>query len=159
MSSNIVNITEFLNEVQDNDELERNRELGWKTLATNIRGCVAVAETIKSTLGPSGMDKLLYVKSDSGYGDVFVSNDGASILSRLEVKNPSAMLLLQLAKAQDETVGDGTTSAVLLTAELLRNSKRLIQLGVHPSTITYGYRKASKFSLEIITDLLLSKNV
>lgn len=106
---------------------------------TNIAAARQVAETIRTTLGPKGMDKML-VKSS---GDVIVSSDGATILKEMDIEHPSAKIIVEVAKTMDEEIGDGTTTAVVLTGELLKKAEELIEQGVHPSLIVRGYRMAA----------------
>lgn len=102
----------------------------------NVTAAVAVANIVKSSLGPVGLDKMLV----DDIGDVTITNDGATILAQLEVEHPAARLLVDLAQLQDKEVGDGTTSVVLLAAELLKRGQQLhSQQGLHPTTILSGY--------------------
>ena len=112
---------------------------------------MAVANIVKSSLGPVGLDKMLVDK----VGDVTITNDGATILQRLEVEHPAAKVLVQLADLQDKEVGDGTTSVVIFAAELLKNGLELIRLSVHPTLIMSGYRLALKESIRYIRENLL----
>ncbi|MEM2275796.1 MAG: TCP-1/cpn60 chaperonin family protein, partial [Thermoproteota archaeon] len=104
----------------------------------NILAAKIIAEMVKSTLGPKGMDKMLV----DSLGDVVVTNDGATILKKIDVEHPAAKMIVEVAKAQDETVGDGTTTAVILAGELLKKAEELMEQKIHPSTIISGYRKA-----------------
>lgn len=113
---------------------------GTPQLLSNIAACLAIAGTISSTLGPRGMDKLIV----GANGQATISNDGATILKLLEVVHPAAKTLVDIARAQDAEVGDGTTSVVLLAAELMRESKVFIEDGVSPHVIIKGYRKAAQ---------------
>lgn len=113
---------------------------GTPQLLSNIAACLAIATTISSTLGPRGMDKLIVTAT----GQATISNDGATILKLLEVVHPAAKTLVDIARAQDAEVGDGTTSVVLLAAEFLRESKTFIEDGVSPHVIIKGYRKAAQ---------------
>lgn len=108
----------------------------------------AVAEAIKSTLGPRGMDKMLV----NSLGDVMITNDGATILSEMEIEHPSAKIVVEVAKTQDKIVGDGTTTAVILVGELLREAEVLLNQNVHPSIIVSGYRRAMERALEILRE-------
>ncbi|PIK55870.1 putative T-complex protein 1 subunit alpha-like [Apostichopus japonicus] len=100
----------------------------------------SIANIVKSSLGPVGLDKMLV----DDVGDVTVTNDGATILKLLEVEHPSAKILVELADLQDQEVGDGTTSVVLIAAELLKNADELVKQKIHPTTIISGYRLACK---------------
>jgi T-complex protein 1 subunit alpha len=114
---------------------------------SNVTAAIAVANIIKSSLGPVGLDKMLV----DDIGDVTITNDGATILSQLEVEHPAARLLVDLARLQDQEVGDGTTSVVLIAAELLRRGNDLVQDGgLHPTTILSGYRTALKAAVAFI---------
>jgi T-complex protein 1 subunit alpha len=107
---------------------------------------MAVANIIKSSLGPVGLDKMLV----DDIGDVTITNDGATILSQLEVEHPAARLLVDLSRLQDAEVGDGTTSVVLIAAELLRRGSDLVRKGLHPTTVLSGYRAALKAAVAYI---------
>ena len=114
---------------------------------------IAVANVVKSSLGPVGLDKMLV----DDIGDVTITNDGATILSQLEVEHPAARLLVDLATLQDKEVGDGTTSVVLLAAELVRRGQDLMSvMGLHPTTILAGYRMALKASIAYIKQNLVT---
>lgn len=106
-------------------------------LISNINACKAVADVIRTTLGPRGMDKLVYDGKKTT-----ISNDGAEIMKLLDIVHPAAKALVDIAKSQDSEVGDGTTTVVLLAGELLENAKAFIQDGVHPQSVVKGYRKA-----------------
>ena len=119
-----------------------------------VMAVVAVSNIVKSSLGPQGLDKMLV----DDIGDVTITNDviaflkkGATILKQLEVEHPAAKVLVELAQIQDREVGDGTTSVVLLAAELLKRGNQLIQNKIHPTTVITGYRMALKESVDYIT--------
>ncbi len=116
------------------------REKGKNAQSSNIAAAVAIADTVKSTLGPKGMDKMLVDSS----GDITITNDGATILKEIEVENPAAKMIVEVAKAQDEACGDGTTTAVILTGELLKQAQDLLNQKIHPTVINIGYKLASK---------------
>lgn len=118
-------------------------------LISNINACEAVSEILKTTLGPRGMDKLIH---DEEKG-VTISNDGATIVSLLNVVHPAAMTLVDIAKSQDDEVGDGTTTVMLLAGELLKNCKTFVEDGVHPQIIIKGYRIASEKALSKLRDI------
>jgi T-complex protein 1 subunit alpha len=101
---------------------------------------VAVANVVKSSLGPSGLDKMLVDE----VGDVTITNDGATILKQLEVQHPAAKVLVQLSSLQDQEVGDGTTSVVILAAELLKRGNELIKRDIHPTSVISGFLQAKK---------------
>jgi len=115
----------------------------------NIRAMVAVTETVKSTLGPKGMDKMLV----DSLGDVTITNDGAEILKALDIENVAAIMMVNLAKAIDEEIGDGTTASVIFTASLLQNALELMEQDVHPKHISVGYRLASEEAIKIINEV------
>jgi T-complex protein 1 subunit alpha len=127
-----------------------DREKGETVRTQNMTAAVAIANIVKSSLGPVGLDKMLVDE----VGDVTVTNDGATILKLLEVEHPAAKVLCELAQLQDEEVGDGTTSVVLIAAELLRNADELIKQKVHPTTIINGYKLACKESCKFIQENL-----
>lgn len=109
-------------------------------LLSNISACLAIAETLASTLGPRGMDKLIV----SERGEAQITNDGATILKLLEIVHPAARTLVDIARAQDAEVGDGTTSVVLFAAQLLKEVRPLIEEGMSPHIIMKGFRQASQ---------------
>lgn len=118
----------------------------------NVTAAIAVANIVKSSLGPVGLDKMLVDE----IGDVIITNDGATILAQLEVEHPAARLLVDLAQVQDKEVGDGTTSVVLIAAELLKKGQDLIsKQGLHPTTVLAGYRLAVKAAVSYIKKTLL----
>lgn len=122
---------------------------GTPQLLSNISACLAVAETLSSTLGPRGMDKLIVNER----GEAQITNDGATILGLLDIIHPAARTLVDIARAQDAEVGDGTTSVVLLAAQLLKEVRGYIEEGVSPHIITKGFRKASQLAIERIKDI------
>ena len=117
----------------------------------NVTAAVAVANIVKSSLGPVGLDKMLV----DDIGDVTITNDGATILAQLDVEHPAARLLVDLAQLQDREVGDGTTSVVLIAAELLKRGNLLVQQGLHPTTIIAGYRVALKAAIAYLKKTML----
>ncbi len=112
----------------------------------NVTAALAVANIVKTSLGPVGLDKMLV----DDIGDVLITNDGATILKSLEVEHPAARVLVDLANLQDQEVGDGTTSVVIIAAELLRRGNDLVKNGIHPTTIISGYRSALKAAVSYI---------
>ncbi len=118
----------------------------------NILAAKIIAEMVKSTLGPKGMDKMLV----DSLGDVVVTNDGATILKKIDVEHPAAKMIVEVAKAQDETVGDGTTTAVILAGELLKKAEELMEQKIHPSTIISGYRKALDVAYRALQNITLT---
>ena len=125
------------------------RSTGKDAQRNNILAAKVVAETVKTTLGPRGMDKMLV----SSIGDVVITNDGATIMKELDVQHPAAKMLVEVAKTQDNEVGDGTTTAVILTGELLDKAEKLLDKEVHPTVIVEGYRKAADKAREILDGL------
>jgi hypothetical protein len=112
---------------------------------------MAIANIVKSSLGPVGLDKMLV----DDIGDVTITNDGATILQQLEVEHPAAKVLVELAHLQDQEVGDGTTSVVIVAAELLKRGNELVMNKVHPTSIISGYRLALKEAVRFIKDKLV----
>ncbi len=125
---------------------------GKNQVLSNISACQAVAETIRTTLGPRGMDKLIV----DGRGKATISNDGATILKLLEIVHPAARTLVDIAKSQDAEVGDGTTSVVLLTGEILKNSKAFIDDGMHPTIIIRAIRKATALAIKKVKEIAVT---
>lgn len=115
----------------------------------NISAMVAIAETVRSTLGPKGMSKMLV----DSLGDVTITNDGAEILKNLNIENIAANMMVNVAKSIDDDIGDGTTSVVIFAAALLDNALDLIEQDIHPKPITHGYKLAADKSLEIIKEI------
>lgn len=130
--------------------IDGQREAGQDVRTSNVTACVAVANIVKSSLGPVGLDKMLVDE----VGDVTVTNDGATILRLLEVEHPAAKVLTELAAQQDEEVGDGTTSVVILAAELLRRANELVRARIHPTNIIAGYRLAMREGCKYLRDNL-----
>ncbi|RLI15325.1 MAG: thermosome subunit, partial [Candidatus Hecatellales archaeon] len=108
-----------------------------------------IGEVLRSTLGPRGMDKMLV----DSLGDVTVTNDGATILKEIDVQHPAAKMLVEAAKTQDNVVGDGTTSVVILASELLRKAEELLDQNIHPTLVVSGYRKAAQKALEELNQI------
>jgi len=110
-----------------------------------------IAEALKSTLGPRGMDKMLI----DSLGDITITNDGATVLDEIDVQHPAAKMMVEVAKTMDDEVGDGTTTAVILAGELLKKAEDLIDQDIHPSIIVSGYQKAAEKALETLNKLSL----
>ena len=125
------------------------RVLGRDAQRINILIAKAVANAVKSTLGPKGMDKMLV----DDMGDVTISNDGATILGEMQIDHPAGKMMVEVAKTQDREVGDGTTSAVILAGGLLQKAESLLDDEIHPSIIINGYRMAEKKAKEIAADI------
>jgi len=126
------------------EDTERTR--GRDAQRNNIMAAIVIAEAVKSALGPKGMDKMLV----DSFGDVTVSNDGATILKEMDVAHPAAKMVIEVAKTVDAEVGDGTTTAAVLTGDLLKQAETLLDQKIHPTTIISGYRKAAAKALEVI---------
>jgi len=126
-----------------------SRNRGRDAQRSNITAAIIVSEVVKSTLGPRGMDKMLV----DSLGDVTVTNDGATILDEIDVQNPAAKMMVEVAKTQDDEVGDGTTTAVVLAGELLKRAQNLLDDNVHPTTIVAGYKKAADRAVQILDSL------
>ncbi|MEM0004007.1 MAG: thermosome subunit alpha [Desulfurococcaceae archaeon] len=125
------------------------RTVGRDALRSNIAAAKALAEVLKTSLGPRGLDKMLV----DSFGDVTVTNDGATIVKEMEVQHPAAKLLVEVAKAQDAEVGDGTTSAVVLAGTLLAKAEELLDQDIHPSIIIDGYTKALREAIRILREV------
>jgi len=128
----------------------RNR--GQEAQNSNIAAAKAVANAVRSTLGPKGMDKMLI----DGIGEITITNDGATILKEMDIEHPAAKMMVEIAKTQDDEVGDGTTSAVIIAGELLKNAENLLAQQVHPTVIAEGYQQAATKALEILSTIAVS---
>ncbi|HLB72243.1 MAG TPA: thermosome subunit alpha [Candidatus Methanoperedens sp.] len=124
------------------------RKRGKEARSNNIMAAKAVAAAVRTTLGPKGMDKMLV----SG-GNITITNDGVTILKEMDIEHPAAKMLVEVAKTQDDEVGDGTTTAAVLTGELLAKAEELLEQNVHPTTIASGYRMAAAKAAEILKDI------
>lgn len=127
------------------------RTQGFDAQASNIAAGKAVSEAVRTTLGPRGMDKMLVDSS----GDVVITNDGATILNEMDIEHPAAQMIVEVADAQEEEVGDGTTTAAVLAGQLLAQAEDLLEDDVHPTTIVEGYFEASQIALEAIENEVL----
>ena len=128
-----------------------SRSRGQDALKANIMAAKIIAESVRSSLGPKGMDKMLV----DGFGDVTITNDGATILDEMEVQHPAAKMMVEVAKTQDDEVGDGTTTSVVVAGELLKKAEELIDQGIHPTVIVDGYRQASIRALEVLDQIAI----
>jgi archaeal chaperonin len=126
-----------------------NQSRGKEAQRNNIQAAKLVAEIVKSSIGPRGMDKMLV----DSLGDVTITNDGATMLKEIDVQHPAAKMLVEVSKATDNEVGDGTTSAVILAGALLEKAEVLIDKGVHPTVIVEGYNKAAAQAIKILNDI------
>ncbi len=122
------------------------RTSGRDAQSRNILAAKTIANSVKSTLGPKGMDKMLV----DSMGDVVITNDGATILKEMDIEHPAAKMMVEIAKTQDEEVGDGTTSAVVIAGELLKRAEDLLEQGVHPTLIVAGYRLAAEKAYTVL---------
>jgi thermosome len=129
-----------------------NRSRGREALHSNIAAARIVAESVKSCLGPKGMDKMLV----DSFGDVTVTSDGRTILDEMDIQHPAAKMMVEVAKTQDNEAGDGTTTAVIVLGELLNKAEGLVEKGVHPTIIIDGYRKAAEKALETLEKIAIS---
>jgi len=130
-----------------------NRILGRDAQRNNILAGKILAETVRTTLGPKGMDKMLV----DGLGDIVVTNDGVTILKEMDIEHPAAKMLVEVAKTQEDEVGDGTTTAVIIAGELLKKSESLLDMDIHPTIVAMGYRQAAEKAQEILEDISLEE--
>ncbi|OGJ15951.1 thermosome subunit [Candidatus Pacearchaeota archaeon RBG_13_36_9] len=129
-----------------------NRMIGKDAQRNNIMAARLVADAVKTTLGPKGMDKMLV----NSTGDITVTNDGVTILEEMEIEHPAAKMMVEIAKTQEDEVGDGTTTAVMLAGKLLENAEKLLDNKIHPTVITKGYRMAAEKAQEILKELAVT---
>jgi thermosome len=123
-----------------------NRFLGRDAQRMNILAGKVLAETVRTTLGPKGMDKMLV----DSLGDIVVTNDGVTILKEMDIEHPAAKMLVEVAKTQEDEVGDGTTTAVIIAGELLKKAEGLLDMDIHPTIVAMGYRQAAEKAQEIL---------
>ncbi|MEM3665065.1 MAG: thermosome subunit beta [Candidatus Jordarchaeales archaeon] len=128
---------------------ERTR--GRDAQRSNIMAARVIAEAVRTTLGPRGMDKMLV----DSLGDITITNDGATILDEVDVQHPAAKMMVEVAKAQDDEVGDGTTTAVIIAGELLRRAEELLDQRIHPTVIVSGYKKAADKAEEVLNGIAM----
>jgi thermosome len=129
-----------------------SRSRGKEAQHTNIMAAKIVAETVKSALGPKGMDKMLV----DSMGDTTITSDGRTILDEMDIQHPAAKMMVEVAKTQDNEAGDGTTTAVIVAGELLGKAEELTEKNVHPTIIIDGYKKASDKALEVLEKIAIS---
>jgi thermosome len=132
-----------------------SRSRGKEAQRNNIMAAKIIAEAIRSTLGPRGMDKMIV----DSLGDITITNDGAAILDEIDVEHPAAKMMVEIAKTQDDMVGDGTTTAVVLSGELLKKAEELLEQNIHPTLIVSGYRKAVEKAMEVLDNISEAVNV
>ena len=125
------------------------RKQGRNAQRNNILAAKLVAETVRTTLGPKGMDKMLV----DSMGDVVVTNDGVTILEEMQIEHPAAKMIVEIAKTQEDEVGDGTTTAVVLAGELLKKAEDLLDSEIHPTVVVKGYRMAAEKALKILNEI------
>ena len=128
------------------------RTSGRTAQKNNIMAAKLVAETVRTTLGPKGMDKMLV----DGMGDITVTNDGVTILEEMQIEHPAAKMIVEVAKTQEAEIGDGTTTAVVIAGELLKQAETLIEQDVHPIVIVRGYRQASEKAQDILNTIAVT---
>jgi thermosome len=131
------------------------RNKGKEAQRNNIMAARIIGEVLRTTLGPRGMDKMLV----DSLGDITITNDGAAILNEIEVEHPAAKMMVEIAKTQDDMVGDGTTTAVVLSGELLKKAEELLDQNIHPTVIVSGYRKATQKATEVINKTAVTVDI
>jgi thermosome len=132
-----------------------SRSRGKEAQRNNIMAARVIGEVLKTTLGPRGMDKMLI----DGLGDITITNDGAAILDEMDVEHPAAKMMVEIAKTQDDMVGDGTTTTVVLASELLKKAEELLEQNIHPTILVSGYRKAALKAIETINKIAVPVDV
>jgi len=128
-----------------------SRTRGRDAQGMNITAAKAVASAVRTTLGPKGMDKMLV----DTIGDVVITNDGVTILKEMDIEHPAAKMMVEVAKTQDDEVGDGTTTAVVIAGELLKKAEDLLEMDVHPTIIAAGYRQAAEKAQELLKEIAI----
>ena len=131
--------------------LDGERVSGQDVRTQNVTAAMAIANIVKTSLGPVGLDKMLVDE----IGDVTITNDGATILAQLDIEHPAAKVLVELAQLQDQEVGDGTTSVVIIAAELLKRANELVKNNIHPTVVMAGYRLAVKEAVKYVKSNLV----
>ena len=131
------------------------RTAGRDAQKMNIMAAKAVAETVRTTLGPKGMDKMLV----DSLGDIVVTNDGVTILQEMQIEHPAAKMVVEVAKTQENEVGDGTTTAVILAGELLSNALKLLEKNIHPTIIIKGYRMSAEKAQDILGNIAVKISI
>ena len=131
------------------------RSRGREAQRNNIMAARIIGEVLKTTLGPRGMDEMLI----DSLGDITITNDGAAILNEMEVEHPAAKMMVEIAKTQDDMVGDGTTTAVVFASELLKKAEELLDQNIHPTILVSGYRKASQKAIDIINKVAVPADI
>ncbi len=131
------------------------RSRGREAQRNNIMAARIIGEVLRTTLGPRGMDKMLI----DSLGDITITNDGAAILKEMEVEHPAAKMMVEIAKTQDDMVGDGTTTAVVLAGELLKRAEELLDQNIHPTVMVSGYRKAAQKAMETLNKIAIPVDI
>ncbi|MEM2508197.1 MAG: thermosome subunit beta, partial [Candidatus Hadarchaeales archaeon] len=131
------------------------RVLGRDAQRMNILAARVIAEAVRTTLGPKGMDKMLV----DTLGDIVVTNDGVTILKEMEVEHPAAKMMVEVAKTQDDLVGDGTTTAVVIAGELLKEAEKLLDQAIHPTIIAAGFRMAAEKAQEVLNTIAVPVSI
>ncbi len=131
------------------------RTVGRDAQRMNIMAAKVIAEAVRTTLGPRGMDKMLV----DSLGDVVITNDGVTILKEMDVEHPAAKMIIEVAKTQENEVGDGTTTAVVLAGELLKKAEELLEQDIHPTVIARGYRMAAEKAMEILDEIAITIDI
>jgi chaperonin GroEL (HSP60 family) len=127
------------------------RTIGRDAQRNNILAAKLIAEAVKTTLGPKGMDKMLV----DAAGNIIITNDGVTILEEMDIEHPAAKMMVDIAKTQENEVGDGTTTAVLLAGKLLENAEKLLDMKIHPTVIIKGYSLAAKEAERILNEIAI----
>jgi len=127
------------------------RTAGREAQRSNIMAAKAVAGAVRTTLGPKGMDKMLV----DTLGDVVITNDGVTILKEMDIEHPVAKMIVEVARAQDDEIGDGTTTAVIIAGELLKKAEALLDQDVHPTVIVSGYKMAQSRAQSVLKDMAI----
>ena len=130
------------------------RSTGRNAQSININAAIMVADTVRTTLGPKGMDKMLV----DSLGNIIVTNDGVTILNEINFEHPTAKMIVEIAKTQEKEIGDGTTTAVIIAGELLKKSDNLLQQNIHPTVLAKGFRLASEEALKILNEISIKVN-
>lgn len=131
-----------------------SRTLGKEAQRNNILAAKIVADIVKTTLGPKGMDKMLVDST----GEIIITNDGVTILEEMEIEHPAAKMMVEIAKTQETEVGDGTTTAALLAGKFLENAEKLLEKNVHPTVIVHGYRIAGDKAVQLLNEISMPVN-
>ncbi|MEM2933808.1 MAG: thermosome subunit alpha [Halobacteria archaeon] len=131
------------------------RTRGKEAQSMNILAARAVAAAVRTTLGPKGMDKMLV----DSLGDVVITNDGVTILKEMDIEHPAAKMMVEVSKTQDQEVGDGTTTAVVIAGELLGNAEKLIDQKIHPTVVVSGYKIAAKRAEEVLKNIAIDVDI